>query len=133
MSLNTNRREFIATTASAGAAMVLPEMNKAGKTQLLHHVFFWLKNPGSEQDRLKLIEGVKTLGAIAQVQQIQVGVVASTEKRDVVDNSWDVSELLFFTDTVAQKAYQDHPIHQDFIKNYSHLWTKVLVYDMVTV
>ncbi|MEN9571391.1 MAG: hypothetical protein RL172_2622 [Bacteroidota bacterium] len=133
MSLNTNRREFIATTASAGAAMVLPEMNKAGKTQLLHHVFFWLKNPGSEQDRLKLIEGVKTLGAIAQVQQIQVGVVASTEKRDVVDNSWDVSELLFFTDTVAQKAYQDHPIHQDFIKNYSHLWAKVLVYDMVTV
>ncbi len=60
---------------------------------------------------------------------MHIGIPASTEKRDVVDNSWHVSELLFFDDEDGQQVYQDHPIHQAFIKNYSHLWNKVVVYD----
>ena len=100
---------------------------------LAHHVYFWLKNPESITDRDKLIEGVKTLAKIETVRKMYVGVPASTEKRDVVDNSWQVSELLFFDDAAGQKIYQDHPIHQDFVKNYSHLWAKVIVYDCTEV
>jgi hypothetical protein len=51
----------------------------------------------------------------------------------VVDTSWDVSELLFFDDEAGQKVYQDHPIHQAFVENCSHLWEKVLVYDALDV
>lgn len=100
---------------------------------VIHHVFFWLKNSGSTQDREQLIAGVKTLAAIETVKHLHLGVVADTEKRDVVENSWDVSELMFFSDVAGQKVYQDHPVHQDFVKNYSHLWQKVVVYDAVSV
>jgi hypothetical protein len=126
------RRKFLATAATltAGtAASALPLQSTVEKKQLVHHVFFWLKNPDSIEDRDKLVEGVKTLSKIETIRKLHVGVLASTEKRDVVDTSWHVSELMFFDDTAGQKVYQDHPIHQDFIKNYGHLWAKVLVYD----
>lgn len=130
------RRKFLATaatlTAGTAAASALP-VQTGDKKQLVHHVFFWLKNPDSIEDRDKLVEGVKTLAKIETIRKLHVGILASTEKRDVVDTSWQVSELMFFDDTAGQKVYQDHPIHQAFIKNYGHLWAKVLVYDAAEV
>ena len=126
------RRKFLSTAAAitAGtAASALPLIAMSDKKQLVHHVFFWLKNPASFEDRDKLVEGVKTLSRIETIRKLHVGVLASTEKRDVVDTSWQVSELMFFDDEAGQKVYQDHPIHQAFIKNYGHLWAKVVVYD----
>ncbi len=126
------RRKFLATavTLTAGtAAIALPLRTMEEKKQLVHHVFFWLKNPESVEDRDQLVKGVKSLAKIETIRKIHVGVLASTEKRDVVDTSWQVSELMFFDDEAGQKTYQDHPVHLDFIKNYSHLWAKVLVYD----
>jgi Stress responsive A/B Barrel Domain len=101
--------------------------------QLQHHVFFWLTNPDREADRQELIKGLRTLAAIPSIRQLHIGVLASTEQREVVDTSWDVSELMFFDDEAGQKIYQDHPIHQAFVKNYSHLWKKVIVYDSLDV
>ena len=130
------RRKFlsIAGTMAVGtsaAALSLPALKD--KKQLVHHVFFWLKNPESIPDRDKLVEGVKTLSKIESIRKLHVGVLASTEKREVVDTSWGVSELMFFDDAEGQKIYQDHPIHQAFIKNYGHLWEKVIVYDAIDV
>lgn len=130
----SNRRKFIATTAAltAGAAVsAMPLSTMTNKYPVIHHVFFWLKNPGSIEDRDKLVEGVKTLSKIETIKELRVGVVASTEKRDVVDNSWGVSELMFFSDLAGQATYQTHPVHLEFIKNYGHLWEKVIVYDAV--
>lgn len=101
--------------------------------RLLHHVFFWLKNPDSEADRAALIAGIKALGAIETVRAIHVGIPASTEKREVVDNSYHVSELLCFDDVEGQDIYQVHPLHQEFVEKYSHLWSKVVVYDTLAV
>ncbi len=103
------------------------------KKQLIHHVFFWLKNPDSKEELNKLLEGLQTLSKIETVRKIHIGVPASTEKRDVVESSYSASELLFFDDLAGQKTYQDHPIHQAFVKNCSHLWQKVVVYDVVDV
>ena len=100
---------------------------------LAHQVYFWLKNPDSKEDQAKLIEGIKTLAAIPQIKGLHIGVPASTEKRDVVDNSYSASELLFFDNAADEHAYQIHPIHQAFVDNYSHLWSKVVVYDSVSV
>ncbi len=106
---------------------------KMSKAPLVHHVFFWLKNPDSKEDLAKLIAGVKSLETIETIRSMHVGVPASTEKRDVVDNSYSVSELMFFDDMAGQKTYQDHPIHQKFIADCSHLWERVVVYDTIAV
>lgn len=99
--------------------------------KLVHHVFFWLKNPDSREDRARLLAGLRTLANIESVRAAQFGVPASTEKRDVVDNSYSVSEILYFDDTAGQKIYQDHPIHQQFVADCSHLWVRVVVYDAI--
>ena len=125
------RRKFIGFVTLFGVAGIMGFAIRPKKISLLHHVFFWLKNPQSEADKQQLISGLKTLTGIPAIRQIHVGVIASTEKREVVDTSWDVSELMFFDDEAGQKIYQDHPIHQDFVKNCSHLWKKVLVYDAI--
>jgi len=135
MNLSTTRREFIATAALGTAvlttsAMSMPNSNPPAK--LVHHVFFWLKNPGSKEDLAQLLAGIRGLAQIETVRGIHVGVPASTEKRDVVDNSFSASEILYFDDTVGQKVYQDHPLHKKFVAECSHLWSKVIVYDAVS-
>jgi len=132
----SNRRKFLTAAAvlSAGTAVAaMPFTPAENKKPLAHHVFFWLKNPDSTEDRDKLVEGLKALGKIPTIREIHIGVLASTEKRDVVDTSWQVSELMFFSDLAGQATYQTHPIHLDFVKNYSHLWSKVIVYDSIEV
>ena len=119
--------------AAGTAASAMSTNNAAGKYPVVHHVLFWLKNPNSKADRDKLIAGVKSLGKIKTVRELHVGVVASTEKRDVVDNSWAVSELMRFSDLAGQQAYQDDPIHLKFVEECSPLWDKVIVYDAVEV
>ena len=99
--------------------------------QIIHHVFFWLNNPDSESDKQQLIEGLNTLSSIDEIKVIVVGSPASTIEREVVDNSFDVSELMIFESVEAQDAYQVHPIHTEFVENYCHLWERVVVYDMV--
>jgi len=101
--------------------------------KLVHHVLFSLKNAGSAEDREHLISGLRTLADIEVVRGFHIGVPAPTEKRDVVDDSYDVSELLFFDSVADQKIYQDHPVHQAFVARCSHLWRKVVVYDTLRV
>lgn len=101
--------------------------------QVVHHVFFWLNNMESKSDLDQLLEGLKTLKGIETVRGLHIGVPALTEKRDVIEDSYSASELIFFDDLEGEAIYQTHAIHQNFIKNYSHLWKKVLVYDSVDV
>ncbi len=105
----------------------------AGAGRLVHHVFFWLKRPGSTEDRNQLIAGLRTLAEIPVIRSLQIGVPASTEQREVVDSSFDVSELMLFDSVADQAIYQDHPVHQDFVVKCGHLWRKVIVYDMATL
>jgi hypothetical protein len=130
------RRTFVASAVALGtsaAATAMPTMETKDKKQLAHHVFFWLKNRESKEDLAKLLAGLRTLEKIETIRKLHIGVPASTEKRDVVDSSYSASELMFFDDTEGQKIYQDHPIHQKFIANCSHLWEKVVVYDSMDV
>lgn len=105
-------------------------MMEKQKQPIIHHVFFWLKEPGTATQQ-KLMEGLQTLKAIPQVKKLLIGKPASTEQRAVVDNSFHVSELMYFDSVKDQDAYQVHPIHKAFVENYESLWEKVIVYDMV--
>lgn len=107
--------------------------NVASHPKLVHHVFFWLKNPSSQEDLAKLIAGIRTLAQIGTVRGLHVGVPASTEKREVVESSYSASELLYFDDLEGQATYQTHPIHQKFVADCSHLWERVRVFDTLAV
>jgi hypothetical protein len=133
--MNTiTRRTFIGTTLLFAAGTLTSCMEeKKTKPPLTHHVFFWLKNPDSDADRNKLIEGLRTLANIETIRELHIGIPASTEKRDVVDNSYSVSELMFFDDVEGQNIYQEHPVHKQFVENYSYLWERVVVYDSIAV
>jgi hypothetical protein len=127
-----NRRTFLATAAIASLSRpVSAGSNTLQTPKLVHHVFFWLKRPDSKADRDRLLRGLATLTGIESVRGSHFGVPAATEKRDVVDNSFSVSEILFFDDAAGQKIYQDHPIHRQFVADCEHLWEKVLVYDAI--
>ena len=132
--MNTTRRTFIAAAATAGTAAAAnagAPATVSNYPKLVHHVFFWLKNPSSKEDLGRLLTGLRTLTKIETVRGAHFGVPATTEKRDVVDNSFSASEILFFDDTAGQKTYQDHPIHKKFVEDCSHLWERVVVYDAI--
>ena len=129
MNNKSSRRKFISTAAilTAGSTTMAETLSmKTKDNKIAHQVYFWLNNP---EDRQKLIDGIKTLEKIKSVRKMHVGRVAATEKRDVIDTSWGVSLQLFFDDLAGQASYQTDPIHLDFVKNYSNLWNKVVIYD----
>ncbi|MBX2947276.1 MAG: Dabb family protein [Cyclobacteriaceae bacterium] len=128
-----NRKTFITTASLLSVSAVAAPTSLMKKSKLLHQVYFWLKNPQSTADRDKLIAGIRTLRGIETVRELHIGVPASTEKREVVDNSFSVSELIFFDDVEGQNNYQEHPIHKKFVEECSSLWIKVVVYDTTTV
>ena len=100
---------------------------------LCHHVFFWLKNATSVEDKKTLIAGIKTLANIEGIRAMHIGEPASTEIREVIDNSYSVTELLFFDSVETERNYQSHPIHKAFVDNCAHLWSNVLVYDSIEI
>ncbi len=127
--MSSSRRTFIVAAATLAATNAGASAAVNVYPKLVHHVFFWLKNPEAKEDLARLLEGLRTLANIETVRGAHFGVPASTEKRDVVDNSYSASEILFFDDLAGQKIYQDHPIHKKFVADCSHLWERVVVYD----
>ena len=98
----------------------------------VHHVYFWLKNENGEQDKAKLIEGLKKLSKVRTIKQFYIGVPAATD-RDVIERSYSVSWLLLFDNPADQDNYQTDPIHLKFVEECSILWKQVVVYDSVDV
>jgi len=136
MTSHSRRDVIIAATAIAGVSAVADTdaasaaASKPSVPPIVHHVFFWLKNPKSTDDLARLLAGLRTLGAIETVKAIHIGVPAQTEQRGVVDASYSASEILFFDDVAGQNAYQVHPIHKKFVADCEHLWERVVVYDV---
>ncbi len=96
----------------------------------VHHVFFWLKEPGNAESKKLLIAGLQKLTAVSSIASFHIGVPAGTE-RSVIDTSYAVSWLLTFDKASDQEQYQIDPIHLDFVKECSPLWEKVVVYDSI--
>jgi hypothetical protein len=96
----------------------------------IHHVYFWLKNPGNRADVEQLKKGLQTLTVIETIGMYQIGEPAATN-RDVIDRSYGVSWMLMFDNLEDEEIYQNHPIHKKFVEDCSHVWSKVVVYDSV--
>ena len=97
---------------------------------LVHSVYFWLNNPENEQERAEFEMAIKKLIKTNKIAvKKHLGKPGSTEKRDVVDNSYDYCMILTFSNLKAQRLYQDAPTHLIFIDEAKHLWKKVQVFD----
>lgn len=130
--IKQSRRVFIGSSLLALGSTASFGASSAGGT-LIHHVFFWLKNPSSKEDLVKLIEGIRTLQKIETLREFRIGQPAKTPKRSVIDDSYAVSLYTLFDDVKAHDVYQEHPIHKKFIEGYSSLWSKVQVYDSTDI
>ena len=134
-----SRRKFISKAGQVALAAGLTTFatNQAfsmtdKKEVFVHHVYFWLKNPNSKEDKAKLVEGLNTLTKIRTIRMAHIGQPADTN-REVIDRSYAISWLLLFDSKADEEVYQVDPVHQAFVTNYSHLWSKVVVYDSVPV
>ena len=101
-----------------------------GKNIFIHHVYFWLKNPSSKEDKQQLIEGLQKLSSVKTIRMFHIGHPADTN-RDVIDRSYSVSWMLIFDNKDDEESYQVDPIHLNFVDICKHLWQKVVVYDSV--
>lgn len=101
------------------------------KGALVHHVFFWLNEPENEQQRKQFEKGIQELLTVKTIRMSHFGRPASTEKREVVDNTFTYSYMVMFDSVEDQNSYQKDPIHLKFVEENSHLWKKVVVYDSV--
>ena len=98
-----------------------------------HHVYFWLNNPDNPAEREEFEKGLAELLEIQEIKMYHIGIPESgTAGRGVVDGSYTYSYMVFFDDLDGHDIYQDHPVHLDFVENYSHFWSKVVVYDSVS-
>ena len=128
-----SRRDFLGTAAAAGTAVFAPnQLTPSLNNMFVHHVYFWLKNPDSADDKKKLIEGLQKLSKVKTIKSFHIGQPAPTN-RDVIDRSYSISWLVLFDNGPDQESYQTDPIHLKFVEECSSLWTKVVVYDSVNV
>jgi hypothetical protein len=131
-----SRRKFMAETGKAVIATGLITLaanssdNMAIENKFIHHVYFWLKNPDSKEDRAKLIEGLKKLSKVKTIKSFHIGKPAATS-REVIDGSYAISWFTLFDSAADQDSYQVDPIHKQFIEECSQLWNKVIVYDSI--
>jgi hypothetical protein len=126
-----SRRQFMSTAAKAIAVTSLMGAKPAEEAPkvFIHHVYFWLNNPESKEDKDKLIAGLRKLAVTAKtIRQHHIGLPSTTD-RDVVERSYQVSWMLFFKNKAEQDIYQTDPAHLSFVKECSSVWKKVIVYD----
>lgn len=98
-----------------------------------HTVYFWLKNPDSQEDCKAFETSLQKFldnSAYAKTRFIGKPPRAS---RDVVDGSFTYSLIVTFESAEAQQNYQDEPPHKLFVEESSNLWSKVIVYDSQSI
>lgn len=131
------RRLFLKRLGGLTALLALASPGRAQmrKTQKLegnfvHVVFFWLVDDARETQKKFMSELTKFIDNVDLMKTKHIGTPADTD-REVIDSTWTYSLILSFDSKKEQDLYQEHPLHKEFIKNASSLWTKVQVYDSI--
>ena len=98
----------------------------------IHTVLFWAKDSISLVETEDFEDGLQSLRQIENIREFFIGTPADTD-RPVIDSSYTYALIIHFDNDIDQNVYQEHPIHHEFIKNNSKYWSKVLVYDCITI
>ncbi|MVN75207.1 Dabb family protein [Hymenobacter sp. HMF4947] len=96
----------------------------------VHHVLFYTPATASDADRAQLLEGLQLLRGIPSIKLAHIGTPAATD-RSVIDRTYTYSWLCFFESAAAELNYQQHPLHDEFRRQYASYWEKVVIYDAV--
>ena len=98
-------------------------------TMFSHIVVFWT-DPALPNAADELLAGAnKLLQNIPGVLQFHAGKMVRS-KRSVVEQRYQVALNLTFADKQAERAYQVHPQHAEFVEKYvKRLVKKVVVYN----
>ncbi|RJE70316.1 Dabb family protein [Reichenbachiella sp. MSK19-1] len=98
-----------------------------------HSVLFWLKDPENQEVRTQFETEAKKLIASSEYAHFgHFGTPAGTD-RPVVDNSYTYSMIVTFESKEDHDKYQVEPAHLHFIDQCKVLWTKVQVYDAISL
>jgi len=97
---------------------------------LIHSVYFWLTADLDPALANRFERGLESLTAIDDVLSAHFGRPEATPKRDVIDDSYGWALVATFADIDAHDRYQAHPVHQDFVREFSQSWERVQVYDV---
>ena len=106
------------------------EPEKKGK--LIHTGLIWLKNPGNETDRQRLIEAAHRFAReIPEVQSLAVG-RPHRSTSPLVDSSFDICLTMHFENQAAMDRYAKHPVHEKAAQEvFLPLSQKILFYDFI--
>ena len=94
-----------------------------------HTVYFWLKNPDNEDDRIQFEDSLKRFLNNSKFAKTNFIGVPPKATREVVDGSFTYSLIVTFDSAESQDGYQKEAAHLQFIDECKDLWSKVIVYD----
>jgi len=95
-----------------------------------HVVICWLKKPGDEADRQRLIDEAEKLRSIPGMVTLTAGRPIKSA-RPVVDWSYDVAFVMTFKDEAALHSYEKNPVHLRAVNDVLRpLTAKLTIYDI---
>ncbi|MCP9237549.1 Dabb family protein [Lewinella sp. JB7] len=104
-------------------------MSQSTDPGMAHTVYFWLNDGLSAAELQSFEQGVRDLKNAPTVRRVFLGKPATTPSRDVVDNSFDYSLVLWFDDVAGHDAYQVSPTHLKFVEDHAAKFQTVKVFD----
>jgi hypothetical protein len=100
------------------------------RRMLVHSVYFWFKPDADPAVVAAFESGLRRLTTIPDVTQAYIGRPEATPPRAVVDDTYAWALVEVFADLAAHDRYQEHPIHAQFLQEFSASWQRVQVYDV---
>jgi hypothetical protein len=97
---------------------------------LIHSVYFWFKTDADPQHVAEFEDGLRRLMGIPQIKLAHFGRPEQTPPRLVIDGSYDWALVEHFNSLADHDAYQEHPLHLEFLERFQTLWQRVQVYDV---
>jgi hypothetical protein len=104
-------------------------LHDKGGSMLSHIVVFWLKDDLSDAQRSAFRQGLESLKAIESARGVYIGAPANTGDRPVIEKSYSLALTVLFDKIQDHDAYQFHPLHQGFLKQFGTFWSRVQIYD----
>ena len=94
-----------------------------------HNVYFWLDPSLTDAQKASFEEGLRALSKIDVVAGGTFGKPAATPVRPVTQNTFDYALVLEFDSVELHNAYQVHPEHDVFVRDFSAWFSEVRVFD----
>ena len=99
---------------------------------ITHVIIIWLKEPGNEQHREKLVKASKLLDNLPGIIHRHVGVVRPSDRK-IVDDSFDIAISVTLESEKALTAYLKSPKHTQILHDHiKPLVDKTVAYDFIS-